>query len=209
MLREEVAEWLLWKVTSDMELLDNYTQDALQALEPYKNDMMADANKTFDFMNEAVLGSKMDFLPTEYLFDMYLCWCAKNHVNYVLDMATFQLDLMKYGEHNNFDVEYEPPYRNKRGSINGRTGKRRQVDQDALRQSHPLIMDYGKEYINGHFSEFVNSRTIEPTANSYRSGLLNPSKFQTDAGKMRWWNRGGLIRRNHWQDIIHDDDSNE
>lgn len=205
-LREEVAEWLLWKVTTDMGLLDGYSRDALQALEPYKNDMMADANKTFDFMNEAVQGSKMDFLPAEYLFDMYLRWCAKNHVAYVLDFPTFQMDLMKYGEHNNFNVAYEPPYRNKRGSVGGRTGRRYQVDGDALQQRHPLVREYGQVYVNGYTSEYAANSWSSSLRCETCNGWLKAEKFRTASGTMRWWNRGGLVRRNHWQDVIQDDE---
>ena len=53
-LREEVAEWLAYKLTMDMPCYDAYDAKSLKALEPNKREMLTESMPSLRFLDEVV-----------------------------------------------------------------------------------------------------------------------------------------------------------
>lgn len=184
-LREDVAEWLAYHVTVEMDCLDAYDHEALKTLEPFKREMMCDGMSTMQALDEIVPGLKMNFIPTELLYDLYVRWCDKNGVTgrAVVSMKTFKDDLEQYGINNTQSVDYTKKYA--RTSVKD------------LEQEHPAMIDFGLSDRN-RMTVYARQANHEDMIN-YK-GHLDPKRF-TESGKAKLWTKGGLKRNVKWQDI--------
>lgn len=107
-LREEVAEWLVYMLTVQMDALVEYDAAALKVLEPFKHDMMKNSMTTFQFLDDVLPGLPLNFIPSELLYSLYQRWCEKNGINgkSVVSARIFREDLEQYGLNNNHNVVF-------------------------------------------------------------------------------------------------------
>lgn len=183
-LREEVAEWIAYHVTVEMDALEAYDADALKTLEPFKREMLADGMSTMQALDEIIPGLKMNFMPSELLYDLYIRWCDLNGVTgrAVVSAKVFRDDLEQYGINNNYDVEY--------------TKKFARTSTKDLDNKHPALINFGYSNKNS-YSAFVAMRL-----NTGNEGRLNRDQMLDENGKKgRLWTKGGLKRNTKWQDI--------
>ena len=188
--REEVAEWLAYMLTVEMDAIDAYDADALKTLEPFKREMLADGMSTMQALDEIVPGLKMNFMPIELLYDLYIRWCDTNGVTgrSVVSAKVFRDDLEQYGINNNYDIEF--------------TKKKARSSMKDLHESHPALIEFGSSNKN-YISDF-----IRVMGNRGNEGYLNPDRF-SENGRGKIWSKGGLLRKTDWRDIKHDDDTVE
>lgn len=189
-LREEVAEWLAYRVTVEMEPLTAYSTWALKTLEPFKREMLCETMNTMQALDEIVPGLYMNFIPAELLYDLYIRWCDKNGVNgrSVVSFKVFRDDLEQYGINNNDSVEY--------------TKKYARTSTTDLDHDHPAMKAYA--YSNRNYMSTYARQTNIDTVMNYK-GALNPNQF-SDNGKTKVWTKGGLRRLVKWQDMVKDSD---
>lgn len=198
-LREEVAEWLAWHVTMEMDALTAYDSDALATLEPFKREMLTSVTPTMQALDDILPGLHMNFMPSELLYDLYTRWCDKNGVSGrgVVSLKIFRDDLEQYAiSHNAF--EYTKKYA--RGSV-------KDLDQD-----HEALREYGYSR-QKYYSQFVDNRGfsgMSGAANAARwLDKLERSQWTTADGKAKLWTHGGLVRNIKWQDMQSDDTTDE
>ena len=190
-LREEVAEWLAYHVTVEMGALDAYDSDALKTLEPFKREMLADGLSTMQALDDIVPGLKMNFMPSELLYELYIRWCDKNGINgrAVVSAKVFRDDLEQYGINNTNCVEYTKKY--------ARTSTK------DLEQEHPALREFGhsnKSYFSQYVHREASNMVTSNNANIYR-GRLAEEHFKDENGKAKVWTKGGLKRLTKWQDM--------
>jgi hypothetical protein len=181
--REEVAEWIAYKVTVEMDALTAYDTDALRALEPFKREMLASGMSTMQALDEIVPGLKMNFMPSELLYDLYTRWCEINGVTgrAVVSAKIFRDDLEQYGINNNDFVEY--------------TEKNAKTSKKDLEVAHPAMLQFGHSN-KLLFSQYA--RLVGTGANF--DGHLDQAQFTNKV-----WHKGGLKRTVKWQDLSVDD----
>ena len=75
MQREEVAEWLAYHLTEEMECLDGYSIDDLRVLEPNKAGYAGREHSVTAVHGRSYSGLHMEFMPLELLYAMYVIWC--------------------------------------------------------------------------------------------------------------------------------------
>jgi phage/plasmid-associated DNA primase len=180
--REEVAEWIAYTVTVEMDALTAYEAEALKTLEPFKREMLASGMSTMQALDEIVPGLKMNFIPSELLYDLYIRWCDENGVTgrAVVSAKIFRDDLEQYGINNNNNVEYITKYA--RSSVK---------DVETV---HPALLQFG--YSNHSYM----SKYVRLIGNRGNEGYLAPEHF-SDGKKGKLWTKGGLKRTIKWQDI--------
>lgn len=182
--REEVAEWLAYMVTIEMPALSAYDPDALKALEPFKRQMLADSMSTMQALDEIVPGLRMNFIPAELLYDLYIRWCDKNGVTgrAVVSMKVFRDDLEQYGINNNNECEY--------------TKKSARTSTKDLSVKQPALIDFGDSNKNSLTQYAKVNGSLGST------GYLNSVMFMDEATKRgKLWTKGGLKRIVKWQDM--------
>lgn len=181
-LREEVAEWLAYRLTVELPAYDAYDADALKTLEPFKREMLASGMSTMQALDEIVPGLNMNFMPSELLYDLYLRWCDRNGVTGrgVVSAKTFRDDLEQYGINNEYDIEF--------------TKKSARNSMNDLKEYHPAIMDfaYSPKLSYTNFARMHPVRGVD--------GYLNTDLF-TQQGRGKLWTKGGLKRNTRWQDV--------
>ena len=183
-LREDVAEWLAYKLTVEMDALEAYDTAALKALEPFKREMLADGMSTMQALDEIVPGLHMNFIPSELLYDLYIRWCDRNGVTgrAVVSAKVFRDDLEQYGINNNYSVEYTTKYA--RSSVKD------------LDNPHPAILAFG------HSNKNYMSNFVRLNGNMSNCGYLNPEMMLDANRKGKLWTKGGLKRNIRWQDMV-------
>lgn len=182
--REEVAEWLAYHLTVEMDALDRYDDDALKTLEPFKREMIASGMSTMQALDEIVPGLRMNFIPCELLYDLYLRWCDINGVNgrAVVSAKTFRDDLEQYGLNNNNSVEF--------------TKKAARSSMKDLDGTHPALFEFGYSNRMG-LSSYIRTNGAAVSA-----GYLDHNKFTDETNKRgRLWTKSGLRRVIKWQDM--------
>lgn len=182
--REDVAEWLAYHLTVEMEALDRYDPDALKTLEPFKREMIASGMSTMQALDEIVPGLRMNFMPAELLYDLYLRWCDINGVNgrAVVSAKTFRDDLEQYGLNNNNSVEF--------------TKKAARSSMKDLDVTHPALFEFG------YSNKMGLSSYIRTNGASVSAGYLDHNKFTDETNKRgRLWTKSGLRRVIKWQDM--------
>ena len=182
--REEVAEWLAYHLTVEMDALDRYDADALKTLEPFKREMIASGMSTMQALDEIVPGLRMNFIPCELLYDLYLRWCDINGVNgrAVVSAKTFRDDLEQYGLNNNNSVEF--------------TKKAARSSMKDLDGTHPALFEFG------YSNKMGLSSYIRTNGAAVSAGYLDHNKFTDETNKRgRLWTKSGLRRVIKWQDM--------
>lgn len=182
--REEVAEWLAYHLTVEMEALDKYDDDALKTLEPFKREMIASGMSTMQALDEIVPGLRMNFMPAELLYDLYLRWCDINGVTgrAVVSAKTFRDDLEQYGLNNNNSVEF--------------TKKAARSSMKDLDGTHPALFEFG------YSNKMGLSSYIRTNGAAVSAGYLDHNKFTDETNKRgRLWTKSGLRRVIKWQDM--------
>ena len=182
--REEVAEWLAYHLTVEMEALDKYDPDALKTLEPFKREMIASGMSTMQALDEIVPNLRMNFMPAELLYDLYLRWCDVNGVTgrAVVSARVFKDDLEQYGINNNNCVEF--------------TKKAARSSMKDLDHVHPALLEFGYSNSRG-LSGYV--RTSGATV---AAGYIAAEKFTDETRKRgKLWTKSGLRRTIKWQDM--------
>lgn len=182
--REEVAEWLAYHLTVEIDALDKYDPEALKTLEPFKREMIASGMSTMQALDEIVPALRMNFMPAELLYDLYLRWCDINGVNgrAVVSARTFRDDLEQYGINNNNCVEF--------------TKKAARSSMKDLDVIHPALLEFGYSNSRG-LSSYV--RTSGATV---AAGYIDAGKFTDETRKRgKLWTKSGLRRIVKWQDM--------
>lgn len=183
-LREEVAEWLAYHLTVELPVYDAYDADALKTLEPFKREMLAAGMSTMQALDEIVPGLRMNFMPSELLYDLYLRWCDINGVNgrAVVSARTFRDDLEQYGINNNNCVEF--------------TKKAARSSMKDLDHTHPALLEFGYSNSRG-LSGYVRTNGATVSA-----GYIAADKFTDETRKRgKLWTKSGLRRVVKWQDM--------
>lgn len=182
--REEVAEWLAYHLTVEMDALDKYDPEALKTLEPFKREMIASGMSTMQALDEIVPGLRMNFMPAELLYDLYLRWCDINGVTgrAVVSARTFRDDLEQYGLNNTNSVEF--------------TKKAARSSMKDLENVHPALLEFGYSNRMG-LSSYVRTNGATVSA-----GSISPEKFTDETRKRgKLWTKSGLRRVIKWQDM--------
>ena len=104
-LREEVAEWLAYKLTMDMPCYDAYDAKSLKALEPNKREMLTESMPSLRFLDEVVPSLKMRVMPLELLYEMYVRWCDVTGER-EQSMRVLRDDLEQWANNNAYGVEF-------------------------------------------------------------------------------------------------------
>ena len=117
-MREEVAEWLAYYLTVEMAAVDRYDDWSIATLKPISREMLVESSTALRFLDEAVKGLRMEFMPTELLFDLFLRWAAKNNISArsTVDKGTFLKAMEQFAVNNEYGIEVLKPY-GKRNSI--------------------------------------------------------------------------------------------
>lgn len=182
--REEVAEWLAYHLTVEMDALDKYDPEALKTLEPFKREMISAGMSTMQALDEIVPGLRMNFMPSELLYDLYLRWCDINGVTgkAVVSAKTFKNDLEQYGLNNTNEVEF--------------TKKAARSSMKDLEQIHPALCEFSCS------NRMSLTSYAQTNGNSINTGRLSHEKFTDETGKRgRLWTKCGLRRLVKWQDM--------
>lgn len=77
-LREEVAEWWIWYLTTQCECWKEYDDSAIKALNGMRDIVNEKSIHTSQFFSDLMEGSDMKFYPAEFIYDVYLNWCDGN-----------------------------------------------------------------------------------------------------------------------------------
>ena len=181
--REEVAEWLAYLVTIEMPALTAYNPEALKALEPFKRQMLADSMSTMQALDEIIPGLRMNFMPSELLYDLYIRWCDRNGIQgrAVVSMKVFRDDLEQYGINNNYACEYiKKPARS---------------SAKDLTVKHPALIEFGDSNRN------CLTQYAKINGNLGNTGYLNADMFVDENRRGKLWAKGGLRRLTKWQDM--------
>ena len=201
-LREEVAEWLAYKLTGDMPCLDAYDAKSLKVLEPNKREMLTESMPSLRFLDEVVPSLKMRVMPLELLYEMYVRWCDVTGER-EQSMRVLRDDLEQWANNNAYGVEFFKP------------GRRVRTDMDDLRYVQPPLSEYRETRKHGR-NKFCNPGAwglVSPDKVRRYAGSLNTDEMcyvATDGkAKPRQWNKGGLIRTIHWQQLANDDTTEE
>ena len=201
-LREEVAEWLAYKLTGDMPCLDAYDAKSLKALEPNKREMLTESMPSLRFLDEVVPSLKMRVMPLELLYEMYVRWCDVTGER-EQSMRVLRDDLEQWANNNAYGVEFFKP------------GRRVRTDMNDLRYVQPPLSEYRETRKHGR-NKFCNPGAwglVSPDKVRRYAGSLNTDEMcyvATDGkAKPRQWNKGGLIRTIHWQQLANDDTTEE
>ncbi len=201
-LREEVAEWLAYKLTGDMPCLDAYDAKSLKVLEPNKREMLTESMPSLRFLDEVVPSLKMRVMPLELLYEMYVRWCDVTGER-EQSMRVLRDDLEQWANNNAYGVEFFKP------------GRRVRTDMNDLRYVQPPLSEYRETRKHGR-NKFCNPGAwglVSPDKVRRYAGSLNTDEMcyvATDAkAKPRQWNKGGLIRTIHWQQLANDDTTEE
>lgn len=201
-LREEVAEWLAYKLTGDMPCLDAYDAKSLKVLEPSKREMLTESMPSLRFLDEVVPSLKMRVMPLELLYEMYVRWCDVTGER-EQSMRVLRDDLEQWANNNAYGVEFFKP------------GRRVRTDMNDLRYVQPPLSEYRETRKHGR-NKFCNPGAwglVSPDKVRRYAGSLNTDEMcyvATDGkAKPRQWNKGGLIRTIHWQQLANDDTTEE
>ena len=201
-LREEVAEWLAYKLTMDMPCFDAYDAKSLKVLEPNKREMLTESMPSLRFLDEVVPSLKMRVMPLELLYEMYVRWCDVTGER-EQSMRVLRDDLEQWANNNAYGVEFFKP------------GRRVRTDMDDLRYVQPPLSEYRETRKHGR-NKFCNPGAwglVSPDKVRRYAGSLNTDEMcyvATDGkAKPRQWNKGGLIRTIHWQQLANDDTTEE
>lgn len=202
MLREEVAEWLAYKLTMDMPCFDAYDAKSLKVLEPNKREMLTESMPSLRFLDEVVPSLKMRVMPLELLYEMYVRWCDVTGER-EQSMRVLRDDLEQWANNNAYGVEFFKP------------GRRVRTDMDDLRYVQPPLSEYRETRKHGR-NKFCNPGAwglVSPDKVRRYAGSLNTDEMcyvdNTGKAKPRQWNKGGLIRTIHWQQLANDDTTEE
>ena len=201
-LREEVAEWLAYKLTGDMPCLDAYDAKSLKVLEPNKREMLTESMPSLRFLDEVVPSLKMRVMPLELLYEMYVRRCDVTGER-EQSMRVLRDDLEQWANNNAYGVEFFKP------------GRRVRTDMNDLRYVQPPLSEYRETRKHGR-NKFCNPGAwglVSPDKVRRYAGSLNTDEMcyvATDGkAKPRQWNKGGLIRTIHWQQLANDDTTEE
>ena len=202
-LREEVAEWLVYVLTVQMDALVDYDAAALKVLEPYKHEMMKNSMTTFQFLDDALPGLPLSFIPSEFLYSLYQRWCDKNGVSgkSVVSFRVFREDLEQFGLQNNHGVVYTTDRTRVRDFFEAGTTN---VKEEWKDRWIPALSEYGyserlKEtdwsqrwYDIHHSNSLLNSKLSR----------LNFAMFRISSSKQpRQFCKGGLKRITPYDDM--------
>lgn len=190
-LREEVAEWLAYHLTCEMQCLDSYSQAALKVLEPNKRDMLMESIPTLRFLDEVIPGLHMEFMPTELLYQMYAIWCDRCGEKPVSERA-LRDDLQQYAAHNDYGIRYVG------------TDERVRTRIADINEWHPSLAEYSQSRKHGH-NIYVNHNAWLLVDDGQHTGYLDPSQMMRSEGnkqKGRIWRKGGLMRTIPWQQFV-------
>lgn len=96
--REEVATWLAYYVTAVLPTYEDYDQEAVTVLKPYREDVLAGSMNTVAFMDECLAVCPMDTMPAEMLYSFYTRWAEQNGYtgNQVVAFRAFREDMQQY-----------------------------------------------------------------------------------------------------------------
>ena len=201
-LREEVAEWLAYRLTVKMTCLDAYDSDALKVLEPNKREMLTESMPSLRFLDEVVPCLRMRVMPLELLYEMYVRWCDVTGER-EQSMRVLRDDLQQWANNNAYGVDFFAP------------GHRVRTDMDDLRYVQRPLSEYRETRKHGR-NKFCNPNAwglISPDKVRRYAGSLNTDEMcyvdNTGKAKPRQWNKGGLIRTIHWQQLANDDTTEE
>ena len=201
-LREEVAEWLAYKLTMDMPCFDAYDAKSLKVLEPNKREMLTESMPSLRFLDEVVPSLKMRVMPLELLYEMYVRWCDVTGER-EQSMRVLRDDLEQWANNNAYGVEFFKP------------GRRVRTDMDDLRYVQSPLSEYRETRKHGR-NKFCNPNAwglISPDKVRRYAGSLNTDEMcyvdNTGKAKPRQWNKGGLIRTTPWQQLANDDTTEE
>lgn len=187
-LREEVAEWLMWKLTCDMTCLEEYSKDALKVLEPNKREMLAESMSSIRCMDEIIPRLDMKFMPLEFLYEIYRRWCEKSGEKAVTERM-FRDDLEQYGLNNSNGVVFVK---------GGSKGRRRGAAED-LSKSYDILEEYAYSVKYGR-NPFVDQRAFQSCGGrnhflyQFDKERMGDMSGNTSVIKGRVWNKGGLER---------------
>lgn len=186
--REEVAEWLAYRLTVEMQCLTEYDAKALEILAPNKKDMMSESMNSFQFLDDVMPGLRMNFIPCEFLYDLYLRWCDKSGVSGpgVMQFKIFRDDCLQYSI-NHGDM-YDFTRKASRTSIKDVDVKHPALAQFCRSQKHNL-------------TKYCHPRAREFSGYSEFCSQLNRSEWMSNGGAGKLWNKGGIIRTIKWQDL--------
>lgn len=195
-VREEVAEWILYHATVEMPCLHAYDAESLKVLEPYKNEMLKNSMSSFQALDDILPGLKMNYMPTELLYDLYVRWCDRNGVpdKSVVSAKVFRDDLEQYGLNNDNNVEFSE--------------KKAKISMYDLSRVHPALQQFRR---SPHVYDTEFAMPFDPFNKKNPGvieGALNKAKFMS-GNVAKVWSKGGLKRTVLWQDMPADDEEVE
>ena len=190
--RDIVASFYAYLLTVGMDPVDDYDEEALKVLEPYKRNMLKASMNTFQFCDEALPGIQLSIIPLELLYSLYTRWCAKNGVTgkAVVSFKTFQDDMEQYGLNNDHQVKF--------------TRARMRVKPNELKRPCPAMHEWGRVFPLAD-SEFMYKK-LDARKNFDPMYFLNEDMFKTpDKSRMKLFNRGCLERDISYDNMHYDE----
>lgn len=190
--REDVAEYLLYKLTVLDPCYEKYDSAALDILKPNSDEALANSMNTEKFFQYAIPRLRMNFMPTEMLYDMYQHWCEANGItgSSVVIKDVFVRDMQLYASDND-------------QSITWFKGNKRFSKKD-FGYWQPLFAEIGNTKKYG-LSPFVDKRAAKIDDRHIYIGHMEPSVFIIKDGngkaQGRIFSQGGLLRTTKWQDL--------
>ena len=201
-LREDVAEWLAYRLTVEMPCLDRYNSDALKVLEPNKREMLAESMPSIRFLDEVIPGLKMKVMPLEFLYELYQRWCDKTGEKAQRERV-FRDDLQQWANNNRYGVDFFE------------AGHRVRTNIEDINYYNEPLAEYSDtpQHRRNEYCDPNAWHALDPDQIRQRAGHLNGRKMcyldKTGVWRPRQWNKGGLIRTVPWQQFVQDDDAEE
>lgn len=151
---ERVAEYILWKITTQMPCLDDFSEDLKKTLKANVEDTKNDNIPTYRFLDEVLPGFNMNRIPAKWLYEMYdKSWRDQEGILKKITFQQFKKDLTQYLY--NHKAEYE--WSEKKTYFTAA-----EVDaEEKQRMQHPALLEYG--LYEGHALSFIQGNTINGT----------------------------------------------
>lgn len=195
--REEVASYYAWYITCECPMWEQYDEDALNTLAPYKNAMLENSMNTLQFFKEYLKPqtTELDIIPVELAYDCYLGWCEKNHFKYTVNMNTFIRDGEQFGANNNMGIGFTK----KRARI---TSKDR-ADMTRVITSLAMwgyTMKGGRKVYSDFQQHTVNGEVPSHMIGRLASVMVESNNATTGYREGKVFNRGAFVRKtSHWE----------
>ena len=177
---EKVAEYILWKVTTQMECLDDYSPELLKVLKANTEETMKSNIPVERFLDEVLDDIDLGRIPAKWLYEMYdKSWRVQEGILKKLTFQKFKALLQQYIRKHANQYEYTDD------KFYFKTDEQRTEEHRTV--AHPALVEYGMidEYHSLSFirkvmvdgKEVVGGISKVAMVKQYVSGIVTKKNF--------------------------------